>query len=293
MNRTNYLMEIFYLSGIIGIISQFLGELETSYIILLALLILDTVTGMVVAIRHRRFSSRGLAKLLKKVIPYTVSIITVRLLEIGMLPLFETTILSEVMIAFLQITEAVSILENLTLLGVPIPSNFITILLNHLKIPGLDKVLEASRKNEQDISDIDEMIKYQIPTFECQYVRKLLEIKFQVCKSIALQIKNQLKEKDEDNHELMYYKTMAFIELGFKEMQEQWKEEKILQQYIDELHKIHYYKVNRWLQKVRAICYSQQSLEEKKEQLIDGLIIVLYQAILDARKLLCNQGGSR
>jgi hypothetical protein len=44
---------------------------------------------------------------------------------------------------------------------------------------------------------------------------------------------------------------------------------------------------------VRAICYSQQSLEEKKEQLIDGLIIVLYQAILDARKLLCNQGGSR
>lgn len=135
MNRTNYLMEIFYLSGIIGIISQFLGELETSYIILLALLILDTVTGMVVAIRHRRFSSRGLAKLLKKVIPYTVSIITVRLLEIGMLPLFETTILSEVMIAFLQITEAVSILENLTLLGVPIPSNFITILLNNLKFP--------------------------------------------------------------------------------------------------------------------------------------------------------------
>jgi toxin secretion/phage lysis holin len=289
MNRTNYLIEVFCISGVIGIISRFLGGIETSYIILLVLVVIDTLTGMAVAIKNKRFNSKGLSKFIKKVVTYSVSIMTVRLLEIGILTLVQTTLLSQIMVAFLEVTETVSILENLTLLGVPIPKNFMSLLLTHLKIPGLGRI-DIPGNGEDNLSDIEELIKYQIPTFNDQYIKRLLEINFEVWKSVAQQVNIILREKDADNNELIYYKIMAEIELGFKEIEEKLKEEKIPREYIEEYSRCSQHKVDKWLQKVKSICFSQESIENKKEQFIESLMVFLYQTILSARKGADNNG---
>ena len=255
-----------------------------SYIILLILLVIDTATGMAAAVKYRRFSSRGLCKFTKKAITYTTSIITVKLLEIGVVSLVKTDLLSHLMVAFLQITETISILENLTILGVPIPSNFIKVLINHLKIPGLENALKMSRSEDKNIDDIDEMIKYQLPAINNQHIRNLLEIKLDVWKTIAYQIQHTMQGEQNDQGELLYYKILFFVETGFQEIKERWKEEKIPSEYIDKFYKKHQPRVDRWLQKAKSICYSNETVQVKKQLVIDSLLVMLYQTVLDAHK---------
>jgi len=284
VNKANCFVEIWCVSGILGIVSKFLGSIEMSYIILLILLVIDTATGMAAAVKYRRFSSRGLCKFTKKAITYTTSIITVKLLEIGVVSLVKTDLLSHLMVAFLQITETISILENLTILGVPIPSNFIKVLINHLKIPGLENALKMSRSEDKNIDDIDEMIKYQLPAINNQHIRNLLEIKLDVWKTIAYQIQHTMQGEQNDQGELLYYKILFFVETGFQEIKERWKEEKIPSEYIDKFYKKHQPRVDRWLQKAKSICYSNETVQVKKQLVIDSLLVMLYQTVLDAHK---------
>ena len=149
MDKNDLLLKIYGVSGILGSLSEIFTSMQTSYIILLVLIILDTLTGISTAIKYKRFSSTGLRKATKKIITYTLCIITVRLLETILNPLVTTTMLSQIIIAFLAITESVSILENLTLLGAPIPSNILPLLIKILKIPGLNtyiRILQKTRK---------------------------------------------------------------------------------------------------------------------------------------------------
>ncbi len=284
MNRLSYLMELCCISGIVSIVVRFLGGLELSYVILLVLLTIDTTTGMATAVKYNRFSSRGLSKFIKKVITYTVCIITVRLLEIGVLTLVETTMLSQIMLAVLEVTETVSILENLALLGVPIPSNFVAFLLQHLKIPGLDKVISQNQNRSRELSEIEDIIKYQIPSFDNENIRSMLEINFKIWKKTAQQIDHILREKDNDNYELIYYKMMAQIELAVKERDDEWKREGIARLYIDKFHMCNDNKMDRLVQTMKCICFNEESIECKKEKLIEAIIAMLYQTILDGHR---------
>ncbi len=284
MNRLSYLMELCCISGIVSIVVRFLGGIELSYVILLVLLTIDTATGMATAVKYNRFSSRGLSKFAKKVITYTVCIITVRLLELGVLTLVETTMLSQLMLAILEVTETVSILENLTLLGVPIPSNFIVFLLQHLKIPGLDKVITKSQNRNKELSEIEDIIKYQLPSFNDDEIRCMLEINFKIWKKTAQQIEHLIKEQDDDNYELIYYKMMAQIELAIKERDDEWKREGISRLYIDKFHMCNDNKMDRLVQTMKYICFCDEPIEDKKERLIEAIITMLYQTILDGHR---------
>jgi toxin secretion/phage lysis holin len=283
MDKTEYFLEVFWISGVIGVISRFLGTVETSYAILLVLLIIDTITGVSVAVKQRRFNSKGLSRLINKIATYTAAVITVRLLEIGILPLLETMLLSQTIIAFLQVIEAVSILENLTLLGVPLPRKLIHILLKHLKIPGLEQALKINKDHEKDIKQIEELIKLHVKSIQDAHIKKLLEIKFEVLKNMAYEI-NIIYNEQENNNELIFYKTMFLVELTFEEMRERWKEEKIPRDYINYCNEVCQPKVDRWLQKIYDICYSELSIDQKKDQLIDNLIIMLYQTLFTVQK---------
>lgn len=284
MNRTMYIIEVFCLSGVVGVMFRLLGNIELPYIILLMLVVLDTVTGVAVALKHRRFSSEGLGKLIKKVITYTVSIITIRLLEIGILPFVETTWLSQMLVAFLEIKEAISTLENLTLLGVPIPANFTSLLLNHLKIPAVSKALRLEINNEKDLSEIDEIIQYQLPLFENNHIRRMLEINFKAWKKIIMQINHMFDNQTQVSNELMHYKILALIELELTEAEKQWSDEKIPKEYINKFHRCHQAKLGKLFRAIERACFSQQSTRDKKEQVVDSIITSLYQTVLDGRK---------
>ncbi|GCD10173.1 phage holin family protein [Clostridium tagluense] len=283
MHKNDFLLKIFGVSGILGFICEMFNNMQTSYIILLMLIILDTITGVFTAIKYKRFSSAGLRKATKKIITYSLCVITVRLLETILNSITITTMLSQIIIAFLAITESVSILENLTLLGVPIPSNILPILIKTLKIPGLDAMLKTSKDKHSEFSDIDDIINYQIPAFEDKYIRNFLEIKCDVMKSTINQI-ILIDETTNDNPDILFYRILSTIELGLKDMNKKWSEEKIPTKYIDFFSKVNQPKVDKCLEKLKFICYSTKTTREKKIQIIDCIVIILYQTIIDARK---------
>lgn len=283
MNETS--LKIYGVSGILGFLSEMFASMQTSYIILLVLIILDTFVGIYTAIKYKRFSSTGLRKATKKVITYTLCIITVRLLETILNPLITTSMLSQIIIAFLGITESVSILENLTLLGVPITANIIPLLIKTLKIPGLNTILESSKNKKNDFSDIDDIINYQIPAFEDKYIRRFLEINCDVMKAIINQIL-LIDETTSGNPDILFYKILSTVELGFNDMNKKWEEEKIPTKYIKNLSWQNQPKVNKCIGKLKSICYSDKSTSEKKNQIIDCIVIILYQTIIEARKII-------
>lgn len=284
MIKMSFAVEFSFISGMVGMLLDIFGNFRASGIILIILITIDTLLGMKIAIKYKRFTSRGLLKFLKKVILYSTAIITVRLLEIGIVAFINTNLLSQIMAAFLIISEAISILENLTILGVPIPSNFVSIMLNNLKIAGLDKVIEMTKNNEKDILEIEEMIKYQLPYFKDENIRKLLDIKFRIWKSIAYQINDAIYE-DNLKSELLYYKVMSLIELSLDEMDYQLKQESVCKECIDKFMKNHDPKIQKWISKVEEICYLDKSVQRKKEELIESIVVLLYQTILDAHKI--------
>lgn len=283
MDKSDILLKIYGVSGILGFLSEIFTSMQTSYVILLVLIILDTFTGISTAIKYKRFSSTGLRKATKKIITYALCMITVRLLETILNSLITTTMLSQIIIAFLAITESVSILENLTLLGVPLPSNILTLLIKTLKIPGLNTILDNSKDKAKEFSDIDDIINYQIPTFEDKYMRTFLKIKYDAMKSIISQIKI-IDETTNDNPDILFYKILSTVELGLSDMNKKWSEEKIPPKYIENFAKENQSKMDKCLEKLKITCYSKKTTREKKDEIIDCIIILLYQTIIDARK---------
>ena len=285
MHKNDFLFQIYGASGILGFLCEIFTNMQTSYIILLMLIILDTITGISTAIKYKRFSSTGLRKATKKIITYTLCVITVRLLETILNSLVTTTMLSQIVIAFLAITESVSIIENLTLLGVPLPYNVLPILIKTLKIPGLNTLLESSKDKRTEFSDIDDIINYQIPTFEDKYIRSFLEIKCIVMKFTINQIM-LIDETANDNPDLLFYRILSTVDLGLKDMDKKWAEEKIPIKYIENFSKVNQPKVDKCLEKLKITCYSKKTTKDKKDEIIDCILIILYQTIIDARKII-------
>lgn len=283
MTRNGWFAEIGFFSGVMGIASEYFGSLQSSYYILLILIGLDTITGIAAALKYKRFNSKGMQKLIKKIITYSTAIVTVRLLEIGILSLYETTLLTQIIVAFLVITEAISVLENLAILGVPIPNSLLTFLLKNIKIPGLENVMGINKGEQNEIAEIEEIIRYQVPAIEDEHVRRLLRIEFEAWKDLAVQLDNVFREK-EDSNDIIYYRVITLMQLTFKEIEDKWKEENIVGEYLEKFAGERQAKVDRWLQKVRSICFSADSPEKKKERIIEAIIILLYQTIIDVRK---------
>lgn len=283
MFRLNNLKEAALVSGVIGVGYELFLGIKIAYIILLVLLLLDTITGIGKAVRNKKFTSRGLSKLVTKIITYTVAILVLRLLEISIGDLFLTTVLSQTMVAFLNIIEVISIFENLTAIGVPIPTSFIKLLVKQLKIPGLYNTIQEGRTIEKDILEIEEIIKYRIPTFADKIIRKLLEIKFTEWKNVVFQINIEIKDTD-TNNELLFYKVMNLIQFGLQEVEIKWEEEEIPKEYIANFNKGHQPRVEYWLKRVENICLSQENTSLKKEHLIESIKTLLYQTLLDAHK---------
>lgn len=285
MNRFNHFLEVGLVSGMLGVAWEYLAGVHVSCMVLTMLIIIDTVAGILNARKYHRFSSRGLKLLVKKVTAYGVAILTVRLLEINIFASLNTSVLSNTLASFLAVTESVSILENLALLGAPLPPNILSFLLGNLKIAQIGGTLSsAAKKSRNYMSEIEDIIAYHIPAFEKECLRKLLEIKFEVWKNVAVQLDIALNDVTEMDNEHLYFQVLSLIELAFKDMNVRWEEEQIPKDCIQRFTKGHQPKVDNWLKKVNIICHSKDSVQEKKNQLIESLIVVLYQTVVDAHK---------
>lgn len=284
MNRIHEIFAMWYIKVVFGALLTLFAPIQTSIIITAIMILLDTITGVSCALKQKRFNSKTLRKNLKKVVIYATCILTIRLVEVGTLASMNTTVLSQVMAGFLIITEATSIIENLTLLGLPIPVSFINILFKQLRIGALEELISKSQQEKKELSDIEDILYFQIPTIKSESMRKLLEIKVGNCLEIAKDIISYLNELQKPDNELIYYKVSSIIDRGFKEMHEDWVEEGISDECIENFSMWHDSRIQIWLKDIKEICFRIMPVDKKKDELIKKLTILLYKTILDVQK---------
>lgn len=101
-----------------GILTSLLGGWDKLIMALLILMILDYITGLIKGIYNKELSSEiGFKGLLKKVlILVVVSVAVVAEQNLGI------PAVREIVIMFFTVNEAISILENASLIGLPIPN---------------------------------------------------------------------------------------------------------------------------------------------------------------------------
>lgn len=291
MEYLSKIFELWQFKLIAASVLMVFAPFKVSIWILLLFIILDTVTGCCNAIKIRKFSSKGLRKSIKKVLAYSTTIIVVRFLEVGISPVLETNMVTKLMIAFLILTEAVSILENLTLCGVPLPPGVLRLILGSLNFQKFYEIFGAGFDKQKYFTEIDEIINYQIPLIKSKCTRELLTIKLEEWKETINLIDDELTENVPNSSELLFYRMSSIIYLTNNATYDKWVEEGIAKNCIESFQKVHNQRVDNLINDIREVCYLSENNNTKKKTIIEMILVVLYQNVIDFQKVeLLNEG---
>lgn len=115
-----------FISGFIGIMGFLIGDFDGLFKALLALIIADYITGVIVAVVHKKLSSeigaKGIAKkILMLIIVAVANVLDVQIIGGG-------AALRNITIIFYAANEVISLLENTGALGVPYPKKLLDVL---------------------------------------------------------------------------------------------------------------------------------------------------------------------
>lgn len=282
MDNINKIMELWYFKIPFAALLTVFAPVKMIVIIVFVMIFLDTLTGTASAIKMKRFNSRAFSKNFKKLIIYATCLFTVRLLEVGAFSFLNTIAITQFVAGFLIITEGLSVLENLAILGLPISANFINIMFKQIRAGISDKSLYMN--NIDELKEIEDILYFQIPSIKSDDLRKLLKISFKQYLSIGSQIIIYFNNINKVDNDLIYFKTLSIIQIGFEEIKNNFEEEKIPKQIINEFN----LRIKPWLNEffieIRHICYSIVNPRIKKEEIIKKFIIFLYRIVIEAQK---------
>lgn len=115
-----------FISGFIGIMGFLIGNFDGLFKALLVLIIADYITGVIVAVVHKKLSSeigaKGIAKkILMLIIVAVANVLDVQIIGGG-------AALRNITIIFYAANEVISLLENTGALGVPYPKKLMDVL---------------------------------------------------------------------------------------------------------------------------------------------------------------------
>lgn len=115
-----------FISGLIGIMGFLIGDFDGLFKALLVLIIADYITGVIVAVVHKKLSSeigaKGIAKkILMLIIVAVANVLDVQIIGGG-------AALRNITIIFYAANEVISLLENTGALGVPYPKKLMDVL---------------------------------------------------------------------------------------------------------------------------------------------------------------------
>lgn len=260
----------------------YISDLLTPYFILITLILIDTISGIAKGKKYHSFSLKRFSNLLIKIVTYTASIFTVRLLEVGIASLYETTLLSQLIIVYLILAEVTSVLENLTLLGVPIPSNFIPKLLSQIKIQGIHNLKNTADEHYKQKSEIKDIIKLQIPEIKDDQMQQSILIYFNFWEKVLTDIDSLFKE--DENIDSIYFKLTFLIHISINEINIQWLKEGIPTQYIIKINEKNKRVVADLSKKIEKILYGSHSINSKQEQVKYLILVSIYQIYDIAKK---------
>lgn len=269
----------------ISILTLFFSPFYMSLTILFILIIIDTVAGGYYAYKARRFTSKGFRKSLFKLLTYFISIFVVRLLEMGISELINTEAITNLMTSYLVVTEVLSVLRNLTLLGAPLPSGLTRIIIKQIKNQTLEELFESGNSKQEYIQEIKDMIEYQVPTVKCFYMREYLIIKLNEWAQFINIFESNFSSSGSDNEELLFHRVMNLINITIQKVSDRTTEAEIPAKYVECIDQWHRPVVERVMRSIKAICYSDEPLDKKKNLIIEKIIIGLYKTITDIQKI--------
>ena len=133
----NFLVK-FIFSYFTSITFMILGDFPDAYRVLVALLLLDLVTGLMKAIKNKNISTKKASYGIVKIFLYTVTISVGIMIDRGLFGHPVNFGFTYLINSYLLINTAISVIKNLQCLGVPIPKKILCLL--EMKLKDLDKV---------------------------------------------------------------------------------------------------------------------------------------------------------
>jgi toxin secretion/phage lysis holin len=293
MDKFINMLDTWYRKLFISIIITLFSPFKISLVALLTLITIDTITGCIYALSIKKFNSTGLKRGLKKLLLYAVCILIVRLAEIGIDQIFRTTYLTASIISYLILVESISALENLTLLGVPLPVKIKNIILGQIKSKELKQLLQMENNKKEYVQEILEMINIYFPTIGDYKIKHLLDILLKEWAQFISTIDVAFSKNAVESPDILYYKVSNFIQTTILRMNEKWEQEQISEECINAF--------NLWYEKriailsisIKDICYSKDTMDKKKTYIIEKIILGLYQTLTEIQKQeLCKDSCS-
>jgi len=111
-------------SGLLYVFLWLFGDINDAVIALLALMTLDTLLGLLAAVKHHDVSSDKLRQGAVKLLLYFILIIAANCVDrvVALVPLISQAIqIRSFTMIYLAVSEGISVLENLSSLGVAVP----------------------------------------------------------------------------------------------------------------------------------------------------------------------------
>lgn len=269
---------------IIGIFLSIISPFKTEITILALMILLDTITGTLYAIKMQKFSSTGLKKGLKKILFYSLFILVIRLVEIGISSLYSTTILTNVIASTLIVIEATSSLENLVLLGVPLPKGITDFILKQISSIPISNLVLSSNQRQYYYDEINDMLNIILHTIEEKNFRRLLEIKFEEWSNLVNHVDVDFDSIYSDNKEILFFRISTLVSATRLRIRDRWQKELIPPECMKSFDNWHEIKFTNWLATLKITCSTDNDKEKIKIQIIEKLIIFLYTTVTDIKK---------
>lgn len=110
------------LAGALVVCQAFINDHLQAFMVLVTLVVIDTISGVVAAVKNKEFSSSRFRAGIIKLLMYSLLVAAFHLIGYILAPL-EAATLDKVAILYLAATEAFSIVENVQrITGVPLPT---------------------------------------------------------------------------------------------------------------------------------------------------------------------------
>lgn len=284
MQELYKLENAWYVKIIFAAITTLFAPFKVALLVLCTMIIIDTITGCIYAAKVKRLNSRGLRRGLDKILVYSVCILIVRLLEIGVQSIFSTTLLTEFITGYLILTEGFSALENLNSLGAPLPLRIKKVILANIKNDALRQIVinDENKKNYNDeISDIKQ---YCLPNITDEKIKSVMLMMINEWTKFINVLDKELDEAEGYGNDLILCKVLSLLEATNKTTRDIWIDEGIPKNYMERFMVYHKSRLNKYLTELEVICESNDSIDKKKKQITEKLIILMYVTLSDGQK---------
>lgn len=265
-----------FLSALITVFSPF----EVPVWVLVSLIIINSLVSAYHDMKIKSLNIHRLKKFNSKILFYFLSILVVRLLEIGVQPIVDTTSITYAMVAYLILTVAFETLEILILLGAPVPPKLKDFLMKDFEntvVSGLFKMKDSKIKAIDEIEDFSHEFLLTLPE---DHLREFYEIIIYGWSKFINVINSE--SLTSSNNDLLYYKVIATIKSTESTIIDEWKVRDVPIDLINSFKKRYKDDADNFKNSIRPLCYSNESLEYKKNKITEDVQIFLYKLIAES-----------